>query len=1257
MREVWREEQEILTRAAWIAAQRGRWNTARFLHGLGLRSLDPVQNYAERVKMVLKCQDLPGARAGVRMLALGGWVVEHLDTVEGRRFLDELASTPGANAEVRAVAEELKRELAAAVASRERPKPPEKTQTPKPSMGPVRVSFRQVRLQSPERAMFANRPMSMGGCLPAGDGIDAFWSGGIVWLMKTKGQLKTIWRTPFPNTWILSAFYDGRYLWLTARPDKEAPLIVVIDPKSEQTWTLTEKDGLPLVGPKDVPAPFAEHRVQGSPLGPGKVCLAGGFGRGWVALVTFDPAGHHKVNVILEAKTVPKGNDREQWKKTDVAFMPRAMYTLSDGPLENAETNRRVLIVRKSSNYFLGEHPLVVDPRGPSVEALQERWWPPHMSEPGLEPVHCVGVYQGALYWVAPLGSDWKRIHLNRLALPDLKPTLLVQDAPEGWVVFLGDRLNVLSKVWWTMKVSERKLISGGDVPWYFEYSFGASPKDDHVWGREEFRLDALGQSNHYGLLLQCRNSKGDSKLLQAVLTDPASPATPEDTSEIAAKQAPAQGPRTWTDRSGKYRIEGTLEGFSDDKVQLRRSDGKTIAVELDRLSEADQQVVRQRMITSLPPGAIAEQAAPPTEEADESEEMRVPAERPVPENASPQVKALFLMQEMEASTRAFHLRGNQQDFDRVERLFQRLRRDRAVMTNGDIPLDMAYMFLTCPDNADEKGWQAHFARLERWKKARPNLATPLILEGHSYLFYAGELRGHSPAAKLPEQDAKQFHDRLAKARASLEAAAKLIQDDPTIYRHLLNIARAEGAPRSEAEKWFQKGTAVDLKYYSLYEGMALYLLPRYQGKPGEVEAFALAQADKLGGDAGTDVYLRIALRADIDDPQTLKNFSWERLKQAVPLIAKRYPHSPLYLNLVCRAACVAGDRAQAATLFRTIRNMRAEQLWESLEEFEKYQRWSSPSEVARTEETRTLGKNRVLSHGQSVTCVAYSPDGKLLASTSDRALHPLLLWRSDGRPVNGFRENGPGMTTVAFSRDGAWMATGCAQGEVLVWSVEAMRPVATLRAGEQPISLVEFSPDGKRLLTYGHDRVFRIWDLGTKAERLRHEERNNLFDTIRFSPDGKQLLLNNGAFLECRDAGTGELVYKTQTIRQILGFRPDGTLIGVANNGQRSLVAWDLVKQSSRQLLKETSGLPIALSPDGNRVVFVQGSAQPNDPDPVQRLSVWDVPAGREVASFDAHRLRIMTVAFSPDGKALASCSLDGTVRLWALDDNGKGE
>jgi WD40 repeat protein/TolB-like protein len=206
--------------------------------------------------------------------------------------------------------------------------------------------------------------------------------------------------------------------------------------------------------------------------------------------------------------------------------------------------------------------------------------------------------------------------------------------------------------------------------------------------------------------------------------------------------------------------------------------------------------------------------------------------------------------------------------------------------------------------------------------------------------------------------------------------------------------------------------------------------------------------------------------------------------------------------------------------------------------------------------------------------------------------------------------------STIEFSRDGQWLATGGADGVVRIYDATTGKRVHELKGHAKPVPTVAFHPSERLLISGGTDKTIRVWDLET-GEELR-----------QFANPGYDLLS--------------------------LDFSPDGRY--VLSAGYHSDIAlWDFAAGIIVRSLKgHIAGVHRAVfAPDGRRVV--SGSDD-------HTVRVWDVQTGRELAMFEGHQDYVLDVDISPDGRFAASVSGgdhedgkwvagdDFSVRIWRL-------
>ncbi len=266
-------------------------------------------------------------------------------------------------------------------------------------------------------------------------------------------------------------------------------------------------------------------------------------------------------------------------------------------------------------------------------------------------------------------------------------------------------------------------------------------------------------------------------------------------------------------------------------------------------------------------------------------------------------------------------------------------------------------------------------------------------------------------------------------------------------------------------------------------------------------------------------------------------------------------------------------------------------------------------------------------------------------------------LWRQcQSDELFSLPGHGDTVESVAFSPDGKRLATGSMDTTVKIWDLASRRGMATLTNHTEPVDSVAFSPSGNVLATASDNAVW-LWD--TKTFRpLR-----SLPDAIlkaKFSPDGKFLITGMTNGLIFWDTETWTALRKLELAGLLrshpdwpnndsaefgLAFTSDSHRVGVASNeGIRILRIPDL--QETAMLPDSLPRLrPIAFSPDGRTIAAAALG---------HVVKVWDVETRHQTNLLSGHSDSVFGLAFSPNGTKLATASGDQTVKLW---DTAKGE
>jgi WD40 repeat protein len=315
--------------------------------------------------------------------------------------------------------------------------------------------------------------------------------------------------------------------------------------------------------------------------------------------------------------------------------------------------------------------------------------------------------------------------------------------------------------------------------------------------------------------------------------------------------------------------------------------------------------------------------------------------------------------------------------------------------------------------------------------------------------------------------------------------------------------------------------------------------------------------------------------------------------------------------------------------------------------------------------------------HRDEVSSLAFAPGGKLLASGGrDRTIR---LWDpATGKELRRLDGHEGEVLALAFAPDGKVLASSGADGTTCLWELGGCKQVLTFKGPTGGAQTLAFSRGGNQLVAGGKDGTVHVWELveGKSCYTFDTDRHGSI---LALHQDGALALSLNDRDLDKR-APERLRVWRTGTgkpFQEILlrATKPDGRKLpcwaAALSDDERFLVAchsqdplpmvdirtppkipllrwWD--RATGQEIRAEVSGMvqALAFSPGSRWLGSGHGGSDGEGTWMQSHVAVWHTLTGKQATTFQGHTSPVRCLAFSPDGKVLASGSADHTILLW---------
>jgi WD40 repeat protein len=300
------------------------------------------------------------------------------------------------------------------------------------------------------------------------------------------------------------------------------------------------------------------------------------------------------------------------------------------------------------------------------------------------------------------------------------------------------------------------------------------------------------------------------------------------------------------------------------------------------------------------------------------------------------------------------------------------------------------------------------------------------------------------------------------------------------------------------------------------------------------------------------------------------------------------------------------------------------------------------------------------MGHGVFVRALAFSPNGQTLAVACGQDENPgqiRLYSVHSGQLLATFTGHRKAVNCVGFTPDGKLLVSGGSDNKCLIWNTATHKKMNELNGHTEIVIALSIDPKGTEVATSGFDNKILLWDLASGKQLFTLDCHGEMIGRLAHSPDGKLLVGGSDGTIRVWDSKTKKELREWKAHDKLitsLEFTHNGQYLATCSRDGR-VKLWDTKDWLETAIWQMGNEEPVSLGVSSEGKLMVVGSSVGevvffNTSEEAIKTTMNELPKTILLTrtTYRAHNSAVNTVSFSPDGKMLASGSIDASVKLW---------